>query len=216
MQKRTYHRHLPHQVPEGFPIFLTWTLKGAIPRQVVQRLHTERDRLQSEPKRLKESSTDRKIRHSKLVFSMSDQYLAQCESGPKHLKDSQTAAIVENSILFGAQTRYDLFAFVVMSNHVHVLLTPHWPLEKITQGIKGFTAKQINKMHNAQNRIFWQSESYDHWPRDDDEFYRIIDYIERNPVDAGLCVEPKDWSWSSASKRKNWSLGQAFQADMLN
>jgi len=182
---------------------------------MTHRLRMKRELLQSEPKQPKESSIDRQIRHSKIVFAMSDQYLAQCDTGPEYLKEPQAAAIVENSILFGADIRYDLFAFVIMSNHVHVLLTPHWTLEKITQGIKGFTANQINKMQDTQSRVFWQSESYDHWPRDDDEFYRIISYIENNPVDAGLCAVPAEWPYSSASKRKNWLLGQPFRADML-
>jgi hypothetical protein len=43
--KRQYERHLPHQVPEGFPIFLTWNLKGAFPKDVVKRLRDERARL---------------------------------------------------------------------------------------------------------------------------------------------------------------------------
>jgi putative transposase len=42
------------------------------------------------------------------------------------LQDPRAAQIVEDAILFGAGERYDLFAWCVMSNHVHVLLTPTW------------------------------------------------------------------------------------------
>ena len=53
---------------------------------------------------------------------------------------------------------------------------------------------------------FWQSESYDHWVRDDDELLRIIDYIENNPVKAGLAALPEDYRWSSARIRKQLGL----------
>jgi hypothetical protein len=50
---------------------------------------------------------------------------------------------------------------------------------------------------------FWQKESYDHWVRDRAEFERIRDYIEANPVKAGLVATPQDFPWSSASVEKS-------------
>jgi type I restriction enzyme R subunit len=213
--KRQYQRHLPHQVPEGFPIFLTWNLKGSVPREMTERLRRERMRLQREPRRDGESGAERTIRHEKLLFAMSDRYLDRATTGPLYLKDHAAAKIVEDSIIFGASERYDLLAWCVMANHVHVLLTPHWELQNVTQGIKGYTAHQINDLQNARGRVFWQDESYDHWARDEEEVLRIIHYIENNPVAAGLCDRPEDWLWSSARRRANWPVGQAFQPDTL-
>ena len=102
-----------------------------------------------------------------------------------------------------------------MANHVHVVLTPIWELSKIMQGLKGFTALQINKLQNQVGRTFWQDESYDHWVRDDDELRRIIDYVENNPVTAGLCRRADEWPWSSARFRVRWHKGQPFHADLL-
>jgi hypothetical protein len=45
---------------------------------------------------------------------------------------------------------------------------------------------------------FWQDESYDRLVRNDTEFARIVDYIERNPVTAGLVATPEEFPWSSA------------------
>lgn len=103
-----------------------------------------------------------------------------------------------------------------MANHVHVLLTPILALAKVTQGIKGFTAREINRLQNEIGRVFWQDESFDHWARDEEELLRIIHYIENNPVKAGLCKYPKDWPWSSARLRDQWPVGQAFQPDVLS
>ena len=85
----------------------------------------------------------------------------------------------------------------------------------ITQGIKGFTAYQINALQRMHGRIFWQDESYDHWARDEEEMLRIIEYLERNPVAAGLCSSPSEWPWSSARWRSiiKWKHGAALTVD---
>jgi len=208
--KRSYQRHLPQEIPEGFPIFLTWNLKGALPQQVMEMLRLERDRLERQSHRAGETRKERKIREDKLIFAMADRYLDGTAEGPLHLKDPNAAKIVEDSILFGVAERYDLFAWCVMANHVHVLWKPHWELKEITQGIKGYTAYQINGLQKARGRVLWQDESYDHWARDEDEMLRIIQYIENNPVVAHLCKRPEDWPWSSARFRNDWPPGAAF------
>ncbi|MBI3821894.1 MAG: transposase [Planctomycetes bacterium] len=149
------------------------------------------------------------------MFAYSDRFLDTADQDPLDLKDSANAKIVEDSILFGVPDRYELFAWCLMANHVHVLLQPVWELPRITKGIKGFTAREINKRQQRIGRVFWQDESYDHWARDDAEVMRIIAYIENNPVAAGLCAKPEDWPWSSARFRRFWEVGQAFQPDML-
>jgi type I restriction enzyme R subunit len=224
--QRSYERHLPHQIPEGVPIFLTWCLKGALPKEVLEQLRLKRDELERRPQRAGESPGERNARHAKILFRLSDAYLDRATTGPRRLKEPAAAKIVEDSILFGAVERYELFAWCVMGNHVHVLLTPIWLYEKITQGIKGFTAYKVNELQQERDRVFWQDESFDHWVRDEEELQRIIHYIENNPVAAGLCVRPEDWEWSSARRRANWppgepyrpevTVGRAFQPDSSN
>ncbi len=209
--QRCYERHLPHQVPEGHPIFLTWNLKGALPVEVIERLRQHREQLQREPPREGESPAERKLRHDKVLFGMSDRYLDRADKGPMYLKDPALAQVVEDSLLFGVPERYDLFAWCIMANHTHVLLQPRWELKKVTQGIKGYTAHEINSLQGERGRVFWQDESYDHWARDEAEVLRIIEYIENNPVAAGLCARPEDWPFSSARLRANWPRGQPFR-----
>jgi putative transposase len=235
-----YRRHLPHEVPDDVPIFVTWNLKGAMPAAAIARLRGERERLERQPARSGELPRDRRIRESKILFGMADKVLDAATEGPLHLKDPRAAKIVEDSIFFGVvgqafqpdsgptgqpgkaelqpafregPKRYDLFAWCVMANHVHVLLKPVWELKEVMQGIKGYTAYEINGLQEARGRVFWQDESFDHWVRDEEELIRIIDYIENNPVKAGLCARPEDWPWSSARFRIHWPVGQPFQAD---
>ena len=213
--KTSYRRHLPHQIPEGTPLFLTWNLNGAIPRKVRERLGREREQLEQQCQRAGESFRDRALRVGKIMFARADSYLDRSVAGPLYLKDSAAATIVEEAILFGVNERYDLYAWCVMANHVHVLLTPHWELAKVTQGIKGFTAHEINRLQGCSGRKFWMDESYDHWVRDEEELLRIIVYIESNPVKAGLCKCAHDWSWSSARFRASWPTGKILQMGML-
>jgi putative DNA methylase len=92
---------------------------------------------------------------------------------------------------------YDLHAFVIMANHVHVLVTPHVNPSTMLHSLKGFSAREANRLLGRTGEPFWQSESYDHWVRDQREFNRIRRYIENNPVSAGLVSQPEDYRWSS-------------------
>jgi putative transposase len=209
--KRNYARHLPHQAPAGFPIFLTWNLNGAMPNAAIDAVRRERERLEKQPARAKETTADRKIRENKILFAMADRFLDQAVDGPMHLRDPKAAQIVEDLIVAGAGEIYDLYAWCVKANHVHVLLTPRGELKDVTQRIKGKTAFEINGLQNERGRVFWQDESYDHWARDEEEVFRIIAYIENNPVAAGLCLRPEDWRWSSARFRKEWGAGCVYE-----
>lgn len=208
--KREYYRHLPHQVPEGMPIFITWNLKGALPQSAINQFRSERDRLNREPPHHRETKHDRAIRQWKVLFAQTDQYLDQCTCGPMLLRDAPTAQIVEAAIIKGTKTHYTLLAWCVMANHVHVLLTPLMELAKVTQRLKGGTSREINLLHDQLGRTVWQDESYDHWARDHEEILRIIHYIENNPVKAGLCEKAADWRWSSARFRDKWRVGETY------
>jgi putative transposase len=117
--------------------------------------------------------------------------------------------IVVDGLHYGAETLhyYDLHAFVVMANHVHVLLTAHVESAKLLQSVKGFTAREANKIlgrvgESFCGESFWQAESYDHFVRDTAELERIRRYIEENPVRAGLVRSPEEYRWSSAVERR--------------
>lgn len=75
LHDKSYQRHLPHQVPAGFPIFLSWNLKGSLPQRVIEQLSSEADRLERSPLRPNENDRERKIRQAKLLFVKRDQSL---------------------------------------------------------------------------------------------------------------------------------------------
>jgi len=208
--RRIYARHLPHQIPPDTPIFITWNLKGAMPTSEIEAVRRERARLEARPPRTGEITADRRIRESKILFAAADRYLDPAVDGPANLGDPNAARIVDDFIRSGAGQHYGLFAWCVMSNHVHVLLKPNGELKDVMQRIKGSTSFRINALQRERGRILWQDESYDHWVRDEEELFRIIGYIENNPVAAGLCQHPADWPWSSARLRSDWVAGEVY------
>ena len=65
------------------------------------------------------------------------------------------------------------------------------------QSLKGYSGRKANGILGRAG-TFWQEESFDHWVRDEPEYDRIVEYIDMNPVNAGLCSVPEQWEWSSA------------------
>jgi len=134
------------------------------------------------------------------AFVAFDQKLDSANTGPVWLKNPQVAESVSRVLLSGMSEwrLYDLLAWVVMANHVHVLIRPLVPLPKALMNIKSASARFANATLERTGEPFWQDESYDHWVRSDRERNSIIRYIHRNPVSAGLVTEPEHWPWSSA------------------
>jgi len=108
-------------------------------------------------------------------------------------------AIVLDAIKHFHQIRYWVSVAVVMPDHAHLILKPivfksnmEYPLSKILQGIKGFSARQINKVRGTKGAL-WQDESFDRIVRDHDEFTEKWNYIRNNPVKTGLCQAPEEY-----------------------
>jgi putative transposase len=142
-----------------------------------------------------------------------DRYLDCAHGGPMYLAHESIAHLVVASLKHGVWLgQYDLAAYAILSNHMHVLLLPRIAPSRLLQSLKGVTARQANLILGRTGEMFWQAESYDHWVRDEGEWKRIVAYIENNPVKAGLVQRADDYPWSSASQRgesAETSLGAA-------
>jgi REP-associated tyrosine transposase len=130
-----------------------------------------------------------------------DRLLDQARCGPTFLKQSAVAQQVLASLEYGVELgHYQSHAWVIMPNHVHLLLTPQINVSKLLGSLKAASAKRANLLLGRTGQPFWQDESYDHLVRSDEEFRRIQRYIENNPVTAGLVSKPEEYLWSSASR----------------
>jgi REP element-mobilizing transposase RayT len=85
-----------------------------------------------------------------------------------------------------------------MPDHVHLLVRPlaGWSLAKILQGIKGFSAREINRVLSRKG-AFWQVENFDHLVRNERDWLDKYNYIHNNPVSAELVDRPEDYPFSS-------------------
>jgi putative transposase len=172
-------RRLPHIYQEGRWLFLTWHLHGAI--------------------RPAEFQPPGKILSGE-AFVLMDRKLDNARTGPMFFLKEEIASQIVASLWHGMEAgNYELASFVIMGNHVHVLLLPKIPANKLLKSLKGYTAREANKLLGRTGTPFWQKESYDHWVRNQSEWERIKFYIENNPVKAGLVRCAELYRWSSAS-----------------
>jgi len=121
--------------------------------------------------------------------------------GKRYLHTLQIAEIVETALKIFHGTRYELRAWVIMSNHVHVLFKVDTvPMAKIVESWKKHTANKINRALKRRG-AFWAAGYFDTYVRNIKHEQTIVRYIENNPVKAKLVTDPKDWVWSSAKCR---------------
>jgi putative DNA methylase len=174
-----YQRKLPHWHPEDHPLFITWRFFGTLP------WHRKAMVLTKEPDGKSFVRCDRELERS---------------DGPRFMTNPEIADCIADRIVYGESGRgfYQLHAWVVMPNHVHIVITPQVEVTVITRWLKGSAARAANKLLNRSG-AFWQDESWDRWLRNGDEIRKCIRYVEFNPVAAGLVASPELWHWSSAS-----------------
>lgn len=139
-------------------------------------------------------------------FRRFEEILDRAEHGPTWLKDERIAKLVADSLKYRDNQVFRLDAYCVMSNHVHVVIKPllgkknvrlkldakrvsyestEPPLGVIMHSLKSYTANEANKLLKRSG-AFWETESYDHVIKDENEYYRTIAYVLNNPVKAGL------------------------------
>lgn len=199
-----YQRHLPHIQPSGATLFVTFRLKGSIPQAVIDQLLDERNRSEialntvSDPveRALRRSHTER------IFFGKWDSELDTAQQSPRWLEDPQIAQMVADCLHHRDNVVYNLHAFCIMPNHVHMVCTPrtmvdndYHSLSAILHALKSYTAHEANRIL-ARRGAFWQQESYDHVVRDDEELRRVVTYVLNNPVKARLVDDPHNWPWS--------------------
>jgi REP element-mobilizing transposase RayT len=198
--KPYYERNLPHYQPSYADFFVTFRLAGSIPVSVVTQLMKERE---LEGKRIAQI-TNQKAKleeyHSfkKEYFLKFDGLLDKSDNGPNWLKIPEIANILNDAIKYRDEKDYQLIAFTIMSNHVHMVISTERKeisLYKILQSLKRHTARESNKLL-ARTGAFWHHESYDHVIRNDKELVQIVKYVLNNPVKAGLVKSWQEWKWS--------------------
>jgi carbamoylphosphate synthase large subunit/REP element-mobilizing transposase RayT len=181
---RTTRRNLPHWQQKDAAYFVTFRLADAVPKNILRQWKEEFEtwrKFHPEP-----WNAETKYEYQKRFQDSREHWLDQGH-GECILKNSDAAEIVVNALRHFDRNRYVLDAFVVMPNHVHVLVQPAkgQVLADIFHSWKSFSAKAINQLLGRAGRV-WQDESYDRIVRDWNELVRYRDYIACNPENAKL------------------------------
>lgn len=124
------------------------------------------------------------------------------------LRDIRAAKPVVDE-LTAFHDRVDVLTFVVMPNHVHVVASFHGEdLAKWVGTVKGRTGRAINRAMGTTGSL-WQPEYFDRMVRDETHLEATCRYVEWNPVRSGLCVDPRDYPYSSANEHVRARLREA-------
>ena len=115
------------------------------------------------------------------------------------LKIFSIARLSEYTLLRDDGSEYDLIRWCIMPNHIHTLINVKQghTVYGIVQKWKPVIAHKANTILNRHGR-FWMPEYHDRYIRDDNHLSKAVQYIDNNPVKAGLAQLPTDWRWSSA------------------
>ena len=177
--------YLPHFDAGEVPQAIMFRLANSLPRE---RLDSWKQELRFLPTGKAEVELRRRI----------EAYLDAVQ-GEAWLADQRIAMLVENALLYSDGKRYYLHGWVVMPNHVHTLITPQegFRLSDIVHSWKSFTAREANLILDRSGS-FWQTEYFDRYIRNERHFAAALNYIEDNPVKAGLCNRREEWRYSSA------------------
>ena len=177
-------RNLPHWQQEGACYFITFRLGDSLPQTLLDQWKRELDiwmALHPKP-----WSIETEAEYKERFTERREQWLDACH-GECHLRSPEMRDLVRTSLMKFDQARYDMDAFVIMPNHLHLIwqLRPGFDLSKELKGLKGASARACNLALN-QSGMFWMDESYDRLVRDWEELSVFRRYIAENAAKAHL------------------------------
>ncbi len=181
--------YIPHVDPGEMTQFITFRLADSMPQTVLNRWKED----------LKNGEiTDAGLR--KRIETYLDQ-----NYGERLLSDKRVAKLVKHAILHLDGKKYRLIAWVIMPNHVHLLIVTlaGYTVSEIMHSLKSFTSHEANKILNRKGN-FWYKEYFDRYIRDGKHYRATLRYIEENPVKARICEKPEDWEFSSAYSKRTF------------
>jgi valyl-tRNA synthetase len=184
--------NLPHWTKLGAIYAVTFRLADSIPPHVLHTWRQEREGIIQRAGEQGRPLTAHEEQELYCLHSTRIEAFLDSGQGACHLAKSEIALLVQDALRHFDGQRYDLIAWCIMPNHVHVIVHPFegYDLAAILHSWKSFTAKKANKLLGVSG-IFWQDEYYDHLVRNEEDFRNQINYVLDNPDKAGL----QDWPW---------------------
>lgn len=183
---------LPHWTRDGAIYAVTFRLGDSLPRGVRENIEFEREVIVKTAKQMRRPLNEDETARLLYLYSNKVEQTLNAGYGACWMQNERVASVVRDTLKFFDGRRYELIAWCVMPNHVHVVVKPlmGYPLSKILHSWKSFTAHEANKVLSRSGG-FWEAEYFDHLVRNDEDLGRGVRYVLENPESAGL----KDWKW---------------------
>ena len=184
--------YLPHWTLNGATYAVCFRLADSLPQTVAEAWQRERAALLAEAGPIPTSAQRERLRE---LFSERVERYLDAGQGACWLQRPEIAQLAVAALRHFAGQRYELLAWCIMPNHVHVVVRPlgAYTLPQILKSWKGFSGKVANRLLKRQGE-FWQPEYYDHLVRDAHDLTPAIHYVLQNPAKAGLDNWP--WVWA--------------------
>ncbi len=189
-------RGLPHWAQDDRVVFITWRMQDSLPVELLSAWRSKRS-LWLRDRGLDPESPDWKKHLQKLPLAEIAEFHATFTEarhrfldqgyGSCALRDPACAAIVRDSLLHFEGDRYQMHGFVIMPNHVHLLVTfpDRQAILEQCESWKRFTSTRLNRLLNKTGR-FWQQDAFDHLVRGPAQYHRLVQYLADNPIKAHL------------------------------
>jgi REP element-mobilizing transposase RayT len=184
--------YLPHREGEHPIYFVTFRLADSLPRDLVLQLRRRRESTKKVMPAAEAAAGPARATELRSLLRTAERCL-DSGLGKCHMRDSRIAKIVADAIQHFRGTRYELLAWCVMPNHVHVVFSPLGEnrLDGILHSWKSFSALMANRLLRRRGN-FWQREYFDHLVRNEGSLLKILQYVKENPTRAGL----RNWPWA--------------------
>lgn len=217
--KWTDRGYMPHVDGADLIQHVSYHLADSLPKKAVEAMD---EQLKSLPPTLRDAEKEIRIAA----------YL-DAGHGSCILRVPELAEMVEETFTHFHGDRYQLHAWCVMPNHVHVLFQPMngWTMSKIVSSWKSYTGRRISayakrngmpdglsaklgrgEPSSVPNRA-WHREYWDRYIRDHAHYMNVVKYIHENPVKSGLVAKAEEWRWSSANTA---TLGRGEPSNYAN
>ncbi len=120
----------------------------------------------------------------------------RCRLEQANMSEKERDAVV-TALCWFEGARYRLHGYVVMNDHVHVMVEPFddWKLDKILHSLKSFTANRFQRFYGRRGPI-WQREYFDRLIRNENEYCEKRDYILNNPYKRWPDIDDYLWVWA--------------------
>jgi len=197
-----HRRYLPHYQEAGQIISLTWRLEGDLPQAIEALIKELKDLMAKIRSRSNDQySLDLYMQYDQTILRY-DEQLGRYKSPSVDLRNTKLATVISKAFHFYDKNLYNLHAYCIMPNHIHLLVEPlmqangkYAPVSDIVRRLKGYTARQIIASTPDVHKI-WRDDYFDRFIRNEKDYEYTVNYILNNPVKAELCDTQGNWPFS--------------------